>query len=249
MGGHAVLDALESCVRDWYLETGGRPLTAAEERMVRFYSHETPRRAQTLLGPLAARFAERAPGMVLDVGSGYGSIPCWLAAQWPSAFIQASDVDDRFYKVGRAAAAMAGLDNIALRSVPLGELDEQQRYDLVLSCNMLNFMNTKASLTDGLERLWRAARPGGAIAVYTPHYWSLREPFTGIPGLQHLPLSWQDSIARRTGKRSLMTDNRHPSLGEISRVFRRLGARMVDVQPASPLRRFRSTHIMAWFEK
>lgn len=244
-----VTRALELPLRAWYVEAYGRPPTAAEERMIAFYSGGTAGRVDSLLGPLAVELDPAGPASILDIGCGYGSIPVYLAARWPMARVLATDVSDRFYSVGRAAAADLGLTNLTFESVRAECLEEAEAYDLVLSCNMLNFMSSRDLLERALERTWRAARPGGLIAVHTPHFWSLREPFTGLPGLQLLPVAWQDVIARRTGKRSLMTDNRHPSLGEIRRSLARRGAAFIGARPRRRIGRLASTHLTAWFRK
>lgn len=249
ISGSQVSCALEPPLRAWYEAAYGRPPTAGEERMIAFYSSGTGARIAALLGPHEAELELKPPEGILDVGCGYGSIPVFLAARWPKARVLATDVSDRFYSVGRAAAADLGLSNLTFASARAECLEEAGAYDLVLSCNMLNFMNSRDLLERALDHIWRAARPGGLIVVHTPQFWSLREPFTGLPGLQLLPIAWQDAIARRTGRRSLMTDNRHPSLGEIRRVLVRRRARFLGVRPRRRIGRLASTHLTAWFRK
>jgi trans-aconitate methyltransferase len=202
-----------------------------------------------LLGPYLAELDASPPRAILDVGCGYGSIPVWLAARYPQSRVRATDVADRYYVAGRAAAADLGLPNIAFETRDVLELKEEAQYDLVLGCNMMNFMNTPAKLETACANLCRAARPGGLVAVQTPHFWTLLEAFTRLPLLHFLPIGWQDRVARATGRRSLMTDNRHPALGEMRRAFARHGGRVLGVHPASWLARRWRPHLVFWVRR
>lgn len=244
-----VAQALAHHVRGWYIANYGSELTASQEKEIAFYSSGTDARVARLFGSHLADLDRRPPEAVVDLGCGYGAFAIHLAARWPTTRIVATDVSDRFFLVGRAAAQDLRLQNVSFRAQRVEELEDAEVYDLVISCNMLNFMNSRELLQEALFRLWRSAKPGGLILVHTPHYWSLREPFTGLPGLQLLPIYYQDYIARRTGKRSLMTDNRHPSFGEIRRAMVRHGAALLEARPTEPWRRLLTRHITVWFQK
>ncbi len=238
--------ALEKHVGEWYRRIYGENLGPGHLAGIRNYSHGTGERARLLLGPHLAGFDTTPPPAILDAGCGYGSIPVWLAERYPRARVLATDTSERFFVAGRAAAADLGLTNIEFAAQDVLELRAEAAYDLVMGCNMLNFMNTPDKLAQACANLCRAARPGGLIAVQTPHFWTLFEPFTRIPLLQFLPIGLQDRIARATGKRSLMTDSRLPSLGELERAFSSCGARVLAVHPRSRLRRWLGYPVILW---
>lgn len=241
-----VVDALRRHLEAWFRheipnkEPRGAAITA--------YSSGTQARIDKLFGPLAPALMNHPPADVLDVGCGFGSIPVYLANLWPHSQILATDVSDRFYRCGKSVSEEHGLGNITFKSMSVEDIEASEEFDLVMSCNMLNFMNSRERLEDALFHLWRAARPGGKICIYTPHFWQPREPFTKIPLLHFLPVPWQDRIARRLNKRSTLLDVRNPSVHEIRSAFERRGAKFVGVAPGLPYRLVR-THVALWFQK
>lgn len=239
--------ALSRYIGGWYLDAYGG--VGPHEAMFAHYTTGTRKKTEHLLGPFWDELAAAPPARVLDVGCGYGSVPLFLAHLWPGAEVLACDVSDRYYRCAAAAAEDLGVANIRFKTETAGELDSAGEYDLVMSCNMLNFLNTKEKLIDGVRNICRAARPGGVVAVYTPHFWNRREPFTGVPFLHFLPAALQDRITRKLGKRSTLLDVRNPSVSEIVGAARAEGCRLIEARPADPLRRWRQTHVTLWFRR
>lgn len=243
----SLFSALREHVGAWYEHAYGE--RDAYSKMIEFYAGGTERRADILLGPLKAEYMQSPPGSMLDVGCGYASIPVFLAWQWPLTEILATDRTESYFTCGAKAAAQAGVGNIRFDIKETGQIEYKEEFDLVVSCNMLNYMTSREMLDDTLTRLAAATKPGGRLITYTPHFWSYREPFTSIPLLHFLPREMQDKIVRRLGKRSGLLDVRNPSLREISSTLAKNGFRRIAVAPAGAIARARTTHLTAWFEK
>jgi SAM-dependent methyltransferase len=242
-----LFSALQKQVGDWYENAYGD--RAPYSKMIEFYASGTERRIDILLGPLKEQFYLQPPLKVLDVGCGYASIPVYLAWQWGNSDIFAIDRTDSYYACGKAAACQLKLTNIKFATRNLEALNDVEEFDLVMSCNMLNFMTSKEILENALIRLARATKKKGYLIIYTPHFWSFHEPFTSIPMLHFLPRTMQDKIVRILGKRSGLLDVRNPSLGEFSRILVRQGFNRIGVSPMHRLERIRRTHISSWFQK
>lgn len=242
----AVAVALERHLLEWYRRANGRPPTAAELRSIAVYSHDVDARVRNLFGDDFDDLNRVPPQSILDTGCGYGSIPVYLAARFPAAKIFATDVTDHYFWVGQAAAADLGLKNIEFAVADLRSLPRDRRFDFVMSCNMLNFMASRADLERGVAALASTLADQGRLFIHTPHFWSVFEPFTGIPFLQFLPRRWQSALARWSGRRSTLDDNRHPSLREIAQILARHGCRIRNVTPSSVLGRLRRSHITLW---
>ncbi|TWO72098.1 class I SAM-dependent methyltransferase [Caenimonas sedimenti] len=239
--------ALRRHVTGWYQRAYGD--ASPHARMIEFYASETERRTSILFGPWEQELHASPPAAVLDVGCGFASIPVYLAWHWRQSRVLATDRTDYYYACGAGAAEELGLDNIRFETRDIGAIDQQGEFDLVMSCNMLNFMTSPEQLQDALGRLATACRSGGRVVVYTPHFWSFFEPFTRLPLLHFLPPAWQDRIVRKLGKRSGMLDVRNPSLGEIRRALEPHGVVLESVYPPLAVQRVAGTHMTAWFRK
>lgn len=242
-----LVDALRRHIGAWYERAYGS--TDKSREMIDWYARAAIFWFDLLLQPQLERYAAQPPARVLDIGCGYGHFPVYLAHRWPNSEILATDVRDTYYRSGEAAAQELHLKNIRFSTVSVHDLKERDAFDLVVSCNMLNFMNSHERLNDALVRIWTAAKPGGFIPLHTPHYWNLREPFTGIPLLHFLPIPWQDQIVRRLGRRSTLLDVRNPSIGEIKAALLPRGARLLGLSPRDFIHRFASTHVTIWMLK
>jgi len=242
-----VFDVLRTSVGAWYEAAYGA--RAPYETMIEFYASGTKKRAATLLGPLYEKLMQTPPARVLDVGAGFASIPVYLASHWPDAQFLITDIRDDYYACGKRAVEQLGLRGFQFAVSDVAAVDTHQRYDLVMSCNMLNFMHSKDKLEVALKTLATVTAPGGHLVIYTPHFWSVFEPFTRIPMLHWLPMGLQNFIVRTTKKRDTLSDTRNPSLREITHALEAHGMRCVGVTPTGFLARLRTTHITAWFEK
>ena len=87
------------------------------------------------------------------------------------------------------------------------------------------------------------------MVIHTPHFWSLREPFTRIPLLHFFPTFFQSYVANKLGGRNTLSDVRNPSEGEIVRTVRKFHVELKRKQPLRRIARLRNTHITLWFEK
>lgn len=243
----AVDAALRNHVGEWYANAYGD--AAPHAKMIETYATGATFKIGQLLGPRLGAFMGKPPRRVLDVGCGFAHIPVTLANLWPETQFVATDLRDNYYRHGRAAAEELGLTNIRFESVSSEDIDKPGAFDLVLSCNMLNFMNTHERLARTLRAMARSTAPGGFVGTYTPHFGSIREAFTGIPFLHWLPRSQQSRISKRLGKRASLDDVRSPSLGEMRRIMAAEGLRYLGVNPPDPFRRARGTHIAVWYER
>lgn len=243
----AVFNALRESVGRWYETAYGS--REPYGTMIEFYASGTARRARTLLGPLYDKLMRNPPKQILDVGAGFASIPVFLAAQWPEATFMITDIRDDYYACGKEAAQQLGLNGLNFAISDVSAVDTAKRYDLVMSCNMLNFMNSKEKLEHALTTLATVTAPGGHLVIYTPHFWSIKEPFTRIPFLHWLSPRIQDKVVQRLKKRKMLSDTRNPSLGEITSILEAQGLRRVSVKPSFVLNRLRLTHLTTWFER
>jgi 2-polyprenyl-3-methyl-5-hydroxy-6-metoxy-1,4-benzoquinol methylase len=124
------------------------------------------RRADTL--ELLRRAGIR-PGMrCIDLGCGGGEVTFDLAGlTGPGGSVTGVDMDEVALALAREDAAGRGLANVEFRAANVSDWDEPDAYDLVYS----RFLVEHLSGPDGhLRRMWRAVRPGGALAVEDVDY-------------------------------------------------------------------------------
>lgn len=244
-----VTDALQRHILDWFARQNNGDVTAGNLITAGFNSVKVPKRFAQLMGPHYDWLEGSARPRILDVGCGYGGIALYLAARYPTAAVTATDVSDRFYRAGKDAAIEVGLRNVAFASQNVLDLDYEEQFDLVLLSNILCYVVTHDQLQRACRNAWRALRPGGCLVIHTAHLWSIREPFTSIPGLQFLPRAGRDLLARKTGRRSTMRDIRLPSWRELRRILTHLGACRIDHRPRGALALLRAKHLTAWATK
>lgn len=247
MNSDIVIAALRRHVGEWYEKAYGE--RGSYTRSIEFYASGTAARVDTLLRPLKSAFTAAPPRKVLDVGCGFASISVVLASIWPQSRITANDITDYYYAHGRAAAGELGLGNIDFETREIDGMVSEDEFDFVICCNMLNYLTSRAGMEYALGRLAAATRKGGYIVVHTPHFWSVREPFSQIPLLHFLPMPLKDGIVRTLGKRSTLRDIRLPSLREISTALAVHGCTRLEAEPRMVVVRPLYTHVTAWFRK
>ena len=244
-----VTDTLQQHILDWFARQNNGDVTAGNLITAGFNSVKVPKRFAQLMGPHSDWLEGLARPGILDVGCGFGGIALYLAARYPTAAVTATDVSDRFYRAGKDAAIEVGLRNVTFASQNVLDLDYEEQFDLVLLSNILCYVVTHDQLQRACRNAWRALRPGGCLVIHTAHLWSIREPFTSIPGLQFLPRAGRDLLARKTGRRSTMRDIRLPSWRELRRILTHLGACQIDHRPRGALALLRAKHLTAWATK
>ena len=169
---------------------------------------------------------------------------------WRSAIPESSRQSARCcadaLRVGRDVSRRFDLGRLKFADSSLQQLNDDGCYEVVILSNMLNYLNIKQDFVLGCRNAWRALKPGGWLVIHTPHFWTVREPFTKLPLLQFLPRFAQDFIARASGRRSTMGDIRLPSLGEIRRFYRKQAPQQLLYSPSRLSQRLRSGHVSVW---
>lgn len=234
-------------IQEWYRVAYGD--IKSHKTMIDYYSFGTSEKVNYLLSGFENHFEIEHPKNILDVGCGYGSVAAYLAKKFEKADVLATDVSSNYYRCGEQAAKRSKISNIKFRDGRAEELDDENQYDLIICCNMLNFLNSSYLLNQTLSKLCGALKPGGKLVIHTPHFWSLREPFTRIPLLHFFPTSFQSYVANKLGGRNTLSDVRNPSEGEIVRTVRKFHVELKRKQPLRRIARLRNTHITLWFEK
>lgn len=239
---------LNNRIIEWFQQDRGQP-TQSAERTAAFNSLELHRRLDPLTEPVRDILDRETEVSILDVGCGFGGLALSLASSRLTRRVHAVDISPRYYAVAARAAEELGLDNVTFASCNILELQDVEAYDLVLLSNILCYLTTHEDLRRGCENAWRATKPGGAIALYTPHAWCLREPFSKLYGVHWLPMPLRDRLVRRLGRRSTMRDVRLPATRELRNIFRQLGGRSIRQTPTGWRTLLRTSHIYQWVRK
>jgi len=159
-------------------------------------------RAEALFG-----FAEVAPWLspeahALEIGAGAGLLAALVAPRVAAL--------DALEPLGSGFASWSGMLGFAasrsvgaLRSLDLTaeKLDENGRYDLIYSVNVLEHV---ADWRAVLRNAWRALRPGGRALILCPNYDVPYEPHFGLPILGTKALTgraFRGRIARHEAER------------------------------------------------
>lgn len=238
---------LRKHIGNWYLENYGD--IEAHRAKIDLYATSAPERVAMLTGPLLDKLDAAPPRRLLDVGCGFGHVALYLAHRWPTSEILATDVSDRYYSCAAAAAKDLNITNIRFEPLPVESIESGPDFDVVVSSNMLMFMNSRERLENGLQIMAEAVAPNGYLLIYTSHFWTIFEPFSQVPFLHFLPRRVQDFVVRRLGKRPSLSDVRNPGIGEVARIVRRFDMRRVFLSHPNPLHRLIRNHITLAFQK
>lgn len=114
-----------------------------------------------------ARACERAglaDGMdVLDLGCGWGSLTLWIAEHHPRCRVTALSNSAGQRRHIEAECARRGLGNVRVLTADVAAFDSAERFDRVLSIEMLEHVRNHRVL---LARVARWLRPGGRLFVH-----------------------------------------------------------------------------------
>jgi SAM-dependent methyltransferase len=171
------------------------------------------------LAPLLVRFAGvNDRDVILDVGSGTGSLTEALAAAAPSGRIIGIDRSEPYVAVARARhqAERVRFEVGDAHHLPF----EDATFDLTVSLLILNFI---PELDKALTEMIRVTRPGGTLAAAV---WDYRE------GMEMLRVFWDEAIALAPSADK--RDERHMPLsgrGELGTLWRTHGLQNVSEAP------------------
>lgn len=143
---------------------------------------------------IADLLAQRGPGRVLDLGTGFGAIATRLAAR--GCEVVGIDRDEDVLAAAEAIAATAGLGTRLelLRSdaatVPL----EPGSFDLVVASLLLQHLSNPERV---VEEAFRLLRPGGAVAIFdVDDGLGIVHPETGEQRrLEEMFKAWQEGLS------------------------------------------------------
>ncbi|MGY1810402.1 class I SAM-dependent methyltransferase [Blastococcus sp. SYSU D00669] len=107
--------------------------------------------------------ALRAGGRVADVGCGMGWSSIGMALGYPAARVDGYDVDVPSVEQAQRNAHESGVgDRVRFRVVDVGDLAEDDAYDLVLAFECVHDLPDPVSVLRAMRRM---ARPGGTVLV------------------------------------------------------------------------------------
>jgi cyclopropane-fatty-acyl-phospholipid synthase len=148
----------------------------------------------------SARHADLQDGQdILELGCGWGSFTLWMASRYPNSRIIAISNSHGQRRSIERSARDRGLDNIEVRTVDVNVLELEERFDRIVSIEMMEHLRNWPRLLQ-LMKSW--LRPDGAAFVHVfchrttpyrfdpsgPGDWMSREFFSGgiMPSLDLL---------------------------------------------------------------
>lgn len=124
---------------------------------------------------LCAQRAGLADGMrVLDLGCGWGSFALWLAERHPASRIVAVSNSPEQRRFIAARAVASGLDNVEARTADVNQFTPSERFDRIVSVEMLEHMRNYAEL---MRRISSWLTTDGALFVHIFCHHRLAYPF------------------------------------------------------------------------
>jgi SAM-dependent methyltransferase len=227
-GFEPLADSLRSAVLEEYERTGTALTGASGLRTLETNSGLAARRGNSLLALLATHEPELdLHGLtVVDIGSGFGSLAVYLA--YLGARVTAVDVSAARLAVGERVAREHGLGvrwiEASVQELPLPD----RSFDLALLNNSLCYVVERPERLLSLVQVRRVLVPEGRLLMRNPNRTALRDPFTGVPGLNRL----SPGLAR-AGARALGRHRSHVRLlsARAQRAeLRRVGLEVVDIR-------------------
>jgi len=103
--------------------------------------------------------------VILDAGSGFGQYSYYCVQRLKKAHVLGLDIDPDHVADGNRFAQSLGLDRLEFREKDLATLAYQDRFELILSIDVLEHIQDDETL---LYHLFQALKPGGHLIVSTP---------------------------------------------------------------------------------
>lgn len=107
------------------------------------------------------------PASVLDAGSGFGQYSYRLARTFPGAQITGLDLKSDLVESGNRFAKMMRLDNISFEAGNLLTMDDEDRFDLAISVDVLEHIEDDRGV---IGNIGRALKQNGLFIFTTPYY-------------------------------------------------------------------------------
>ena len=121
-------------------------------------------------------------GLVLDLAREYGptcrllDVGCGTGVLVAKALAEGMDAQGLDVSEAMIAAAKIRVPGNAVRVQRMQDLDDCERYDLIVSLSWsIHYASHEAELTDVLQRMHRALRPGGGLLLQVAHRPGLSE--------------------------------------------------------------------------
>lgn len=105
------------------------------------------------------------PKKILDAGSGIGAYTFYLSQLFPKAFITAGDVDKKKLKSARIIGKSLALKNIEFIYFDLRNVDKKQKYDLIVSIDVLEHIE---NYKNSLKNLYMLLNKKGYLYIHVP---------------------------------------------------------------------------------
>lgn len=105
------------------------------------------------------------PARILDAGTGYGQYALSLHRLFPEADIESVDINPECVTQLDELCADLSIGKIRARVADLLELEDRERFDLVLNVDVIEHIQDDQAVLDSFSR---ALRPGGLLLLHTP---------------------------------------------------------------------------------
>ncbi len=103
---------------------------------------------------------------VLDAGFGYGQYSYWIARKFPSLQVLSVEIEDALIDDFQNFLDKAGVENITLRRIDLTKMKYVDRFDLVLSVDVMEHIGEDEVV---FKNIHRSLKSGGVLLMHTPH--------------------------------------------------------------------------------
>ena len=110
-------------------------------------------------------FLTNPPANILDAGSGFGQYSYFMARLFPKSVIRSIDVKEDQIDDCRYFFGKTGISNCTFETGDLTKLDENNKYDLILSVDVMEHIEDDTGV---FKRFYEALRTGGRVLINTP---------------------------------------------------------------------------------